>query len=197
MRRGVWRLLVGSTVLLTLGNDPLQGQTGAHSFQGLSSMLKAGDTVYVTDDSGREKRAQILDSSASSLIVSIEGTRRDLRGEDVKRIRRRLSDPLWTGVVIGAAVAVTPLLVYCSQASETGETCGDQLFVAGGCDEACLGLGLVPVGAIGATAGMGIDALVRRWKTIYEAPGGTSSRELRLSPVLSPGVRGVWVSMSF
>jgi hypothetical protein len=197
MIRELWPLLAGSMVLLALGRGSVQAQTVAHSFEELRSKLKPGDTVYVTDDSGRERRAQILDFSPSSLILSVDGARRDLSEENVKRIRQRLPDPLWSGAVIGAAVAMAPLIVYCSQASESGETCGDQLFVAGGCDELCLGLGLVPLGAIGAAAGMGIDALVRGRKTIYEALGGTSPRALRVSPVFSSRARGVLVSMSF
>lgn len=186
-----------STVLLALGNGPVEAQTTAHSFEELRLKLKPGDTVYVTDDAGREKKAQILDLSSSSLMLSVDGTRHDLSENNVKRIRQRLPDPLWTGAVIGAAIAMAPMIIYCSQASESGETCGDQLFSAPGCDELCLGLGLVPLGAVGAAAGMGIDALVRGRKTIYEGPGSTSPRALRAVPVFSPRVKGVRVSMRF
>lgn len=62
---------VAFVALAVLMAAPVAAQTVAASFDGLRIKVKAGDMVYVTDDSGKsEQEARILDLSASSLAVS-------------------------------------------------------------------------------------------------------------------------------
>jgi len=71
--------IVTLVVSLSIATPTLAGaQAVATNIDGLRVKVKSGDTVYVTDETGREKTAQILDLSASSLILSIDGTRREV-----------------------------------------------------------------------------------------------------------------------
>jgi hypothetical protein len=54
---------------------------------------------------------------------------------------------------------------------------------------------MVRIGAIGAGIGIGIDALIRRRRTIYEAAQG--STRLRAAPIVASHARGLQVSLSF
>ena len=111
MIRDLRRLLVASTVLFALGNASVGAQTIASSFEELLLKVKPGDTVYVTDDTGRERKAQILDLSSSSLMLSVDGTRQDLSQNNLKRMRQRLPDPVWNGALIGGGVGLAHSLV--------------------------------------------------------------------------------------
>ncbi len=103
-----------------VGSGSAQAQTVARSFEELRVKLRPGATGYVTDTSGQERKAQILDLSPSSLALSMDGATRDLDENVVRRIKQRLPDPVWNGAVIGGAVGAAPLLVMC-----TGYDCND------------------------------------------------------------------------
>jgi hypothetical protein len=175
-------------VLLTLAPMMASAQTVASNFQELRFKVKPGDTVYVTDDAGRERKARILDLSPALLVLSVDRTRRDLSENNVKRIRQRLPDPLLNGAMIGAASVMTLSTVSSIAFSDRSE---NETF--GWADVGFI----LYLGAIGAGVGTGIDALIQGRKIIYEMPDGASPPSFGVSPVLSPGVRGVRVSVSF
>lgn len=175
-------------VLLTLAPITASAQAVASNFQELRFKVKPGDTVYVTDDAGRERKARILELSRSSLLLSMDGTRRDLSENNVRRIRQRLPDPLLNGAVIGAVSVMTLSTVSSIASSDRGE---NETF--GWADVGFI----LYLGSIGAGVGTGIDALIQGRKIIYETPGSASRRSFGVSPVLSPRVRGVRVSVSF
>jgi hypothetical protein len=175
-------------VLLMLAPLTAGAQTVAGNFQELRFKVKQGDTVYVTDDAGQERKARILGLSGSSLLLSMDGTRRDLSENNVKRIRQRLPDPLMNGAAIGGLSVMTLSTVSSIAFSDRteGETFGwaDVGFI-------------LYLGSIGAGVGIGIDALIQGRKIIYETSGTISRRSFDVSPMLSPQLRGVRLSVRF
>ncbi len=175
-------------VLLALAPAMASAQAVASNFQELRLKVKPGDTVYVTDDTGQEKRARILELSHSSLLLSMDGTRRELNENDVIRIRQRLPDPLLNGAVVGAVSVMTLSTVSAFAFADRGE---NETF--GWADVGFI----LYLGSLGAGVGTGIDALIRGRKVIYETSGLIPRRSIGVSPVISPHVRGVRVSVRF
>ena len=97
------------------------------------------------------------------------------------RVRVRRSDSLLNGALIGAGAAVGAGLLC--RLTEPWENCRDDLGP------------MVRIGALGAAIDIGVDALVRRQRTIYEAPG----RSMRFSaaPVVARRAAGLQVTVGF
>lgn len=155
---------------------PARAQAVAQNFDELRLKIKAGDAIYVMDETGRERRGHVLDLSPSVLRMSFDGQPSEVSESATLRIRQRRPDPLWTGAIIGAGVGVAlgalPAMIDgCSY--ET--SCAAPAFILGG-----IGLGI----------GVGIDAMIQGRKTIYERPAG---RTVRISPMVSPGRAGIHV----
>jgi hypothetical protein len=158
-------------------------QAIARSFEDLAKVVRAGQTVLVTNQRGQEVTARIADITSSSLTVVTKETTRDPAGVqrqtwtakhvfsdiDVQRIRRS-SGATGKGALIGAGTAFLISLFVAANYSGGEGFCG-----------ACLGAGLlggVPLGAgIGAGVGFGISRARR--PIIYLAPDRMASPEAR------------------
>jgi hypothetical protein len=173
-------------LLLILTPLTANAQAIATNLEELRFKVKPGDIVYLTDDAGEERRVQVLDLSPSSLRILVEDRERLLNEDRVMRIRQRLHDPLANGALIGAGVGLAPLAGYCLLARNSSESCDSSVAPA-----------VLVYGGIGAAAGIGIDALIKGRKVVYQAPGTASTRDVVISPLLAPRVRGVRVSMRF
>jgi hypothetical protein len=139
-------------------------------------------TVWITDVSGREEKARILSASGGTLtIVDGEDVRR-LPMTGVMRIRARQPDVVLNGALIGAAAAVASGLFLCNL-TEPWENCRDDVGP------------MFRIGAIGAGVGIGIDALIRGRKTIYEASPAATTFEV--APIVGRHGRGLQVSLHF
>ena len=172
------RWLGGFTVAVALALYPgdVRAQTVARSFEELQSILKVGQTVVVTDDSGRQTKGRLTDVSPSALVVSTPDTRTFAEGT-VAEIRS--PDSLSNGVLIGAAIgAGLATWDYLIDPSEPGNAA---IFAV------AIGLGT----AIGA----GIDALHKGGKVLYVSRRQRS--DLTLLPVLGKDRQGVLVSVRF
>ena len=176
---------VAMAVLMT---TPVAGQTVAASFEELRFKAKAGDTVYVTDDSGTsEREARILDLSASSLAVSVDGVRRDLVESNVTRIRQRLPDSRKNGALIGFLVGAAGSTAM-AKAMESP---------AGACRGGCVAANVLFGGGLGALVGLGIDALIQGRKDIYVRGASRSSLDVVLRPSLTAQAKSLNVSLRF
>jgi hypothetical protein len=174
--------------LVVLGSVlPAGAQAIATDFEQLRFKVGAGDFVYVTDNTGRiEQRARVIELTASSLVVSIDGARRDLAESHVRRIRQRLPDTLWNGALIGSAVSIgTGAAIAIAVAS------GESL------DVASVGIGLAFYGGIGALVGMGVDAMVKGRKTIYEGDRPNASMDFAVRPVVLHERKSISVTVRF
>ena len=172
------------TMLMT---SSASAQAVATSFEELRLKVKAGDTVFVTDDSGTsEREARILDLTSSLLTVSIGGVRDELVESKVKRIRQRLPDSRKNGALIGflvGAAGITSLAMAMASPS-------------GSCTGGCVAGNVLYGGGIGALVGLGIDALIQGRKDVY-VRGGQASLDLDLRPIGWSQTKGVSVSLRF
>ena len=149
--------------------------------QTLEEVLVPGATVWITDSSGREEKTRIVGVSGDTLTTEWGDRMRHLRTEDVRRVRVRRSDSLLNGALIGAGVAAGAGLYFC-HLIETWDVCRHNVGP------------LMRVGALGAGIGVGVDALIRGRKPIYEA---SSSARLAAGPIVAPGAVGLRVSLRF
>jgi hypothetical protein len=148
----------------------------------VEAVLIPGKTVWITEKSGREEKVRIIDVSGGSVTASAGEVSRRIRTADVVRVRARQSDSVLNGALIGAGVAVASGLFLCTL-SEPWDNCRDDVAP------------MLRSGAIGAAAGIGIDALIRRRRTIYEAlPRGAF---FQASPIVSRHAGGLQVTVSF
>jgi len=164
----------------------------AQSFENLQQRLKTGQTVLVSDASGRRIKGKVAVVDPSSLTLVTEETTRDAAGRErrtwtgrrtfvessIDEVRRPNS--VRTGALIGAGVggglALWDYLIDPSEPSNAAIT------------GTLVGLGLV--------IGAGIDALVHKGgELVYRAPHRTPN--LAVSPLIARERRGVWVSLRF
>ena len=170
--------LVLAAVAVTASIADAQGVT----FDRLALQLNQGDSVIVTHSDGRRLRGRIVDLSASTLALQIDGLRRDLDGSDISVIRHRERDSLENGAAIGfgSGVAISVSLFA--------------LF--GGLDQAGIVFFYSSLfGAAGAGIGAGLDAMHQEPRVVYRA--APSNRRIAVSPVVSPERQGVSVSLGF
>jgi hypothetical protein len=137
--------------------------------------------LWITDSSGREEKTRIVGVSGDIVTTTVGDDTWRLSLNDVKRVRARRSDSLFNGALIGAGAGVASGLFLCSL-TETWENCRDDVGP------------MFRIAAIGAGIGIGIDALIRGRRTIYEAPGAT---RLHLAPIVVRHAEGLQVSVSF
>lgn len=157
-------------------------QTARTAGEGLETALAPGRTVWITDSAGREEETRIISHSGDIVTADAGDGIRRLRTTDVARVRVRHSDAVWNGALIGAGAAVASGLFLC-RVTEPWENCRDDVGP------------MLRIGAIGAGVGIGIDALIRGRRTIYEAAGG--STRLHVAPIANRHARGLQVSLTF
>src|SRR5687767_11008594 len=156
-------------------------QTSQDSAPRVETALSPGTTVWITDSAWREEKARIVSVSDGVVTTSANKEVRRLRTTDIVRVRARHSDSVINGALIGAGAAVASGLFLCTR-TEPWENCRDDVGP------------ILRFAAIGAGAGIGIDALIRGRRTIYEAPKST---RLHAVPIAARGAAGVSVSVSF
>jgi hypothetical protein len=148
----------------------------------LETAMSPGMTVWITDSGGAEAKTRIVGVSGDIVTTTAGNDIRRLRTTDVMRVRVRHSDSVINGALIGAGAALASGLFLCSL-TEPWENCRDDVGP------------MFRIGAVGAGVGIGIDALVRGRRTIYEAAPG--STRLRAAPIVVRHARGLQVSLSF
>jgi hypothetical protein len=172
-------------LLLSLPAATLEAQTLAGSFEQLQVLVKPGDTISVTDSTGRDVQGKVISVSPSSLALLTAGARRDLSEREVKTILQRRPDPLangtkW-GLAIGAGVGFAAAIAL---ASGDGHAYAPMM----------IGATLI-YGGLGAGVGAGLDALVQGNQVIYFKPA--SSARVTVSPLVTSDRKGVFLSLGF
>jgi hypothetical protein len=146
------------------------------------TVLTPGATVWITDTSGREEKTRILSVSDDAVTTSVGNDTRRYQISDITRVRARHSDSVLNGALIGAGAAVASGLLMCSL-TEPWRNCRDDVGP------------MLRIGALGAGIGIGIDALIRGRRTIYEGDPGSAS--LTAAPFVSRRAGGVHIALSF
>jgi hypothetical protein len=160
-----------------------QAQELAGTFEQLRVLVKAGDTLTVTDTADQPVQGKLVNLSSSSLSLNVSGTAREFQKVDVNTITKRGPDSLKNGALIGMIVGGSLAAV------------GIALTVAEGDADAALFAGAALVySGIGAGIGAGIDALIEGQRVIYANPGSPRTG-FSVSPVLRGPRKGVLVSL--
>ena len=173
--------LTWTAVLLLVSTPAVSAQDVATTFDELRLKVGRGVTVYVTENDGREYTATVVSVSATAFTVSVEGKDRRLEQPAVRRIRQRLPDSLWSGVVIGGGIGVALGALSVGLADDCSGGCAASPVISG---------------ATFAAIGAGIDALIAGKKVIYEpaAPGRTA---WKLSPLIGRRAAGARLTVVF
>lgn len=148
----------------------------------VDSTFAPGSTVWITDATGQEEKARILSVSGDAVTASVGDDTRRFRMSDITRVRARKSDSVLNGALIGAGVAVASGLFLCTL-TEPWRNCRDDVGP------------MLRIGAIGAGIGIGVDAIIRGRKTIYEAGPGSAS--ITATPLVGRRAGGLQFSVSF
>ena len=182
-RTGSAMLAFAVAIIATLIStvSPAAAQTAAVGAQSIESALVPGSTVWITDAEAQEQKVRILDVTGGSVTALADGTTRHFRTDDITRVRARRQDSVLNGALIGAGAAVASGLFMC-RAMEPWETCNN----AGP---------LLKFGAVGAGIGVGVDALIRGRKTIYER--GSRSMRVHAIPIVDREMRGIQFTVTF
>ena len=99
--------------------EPLGGWRGLN--------VSALDTIYVTDDAGRQTEGKLLRLEPDSVVMLVEGAEQRFDAARVRRIDRR-GDSLKNGTLIGVAIGVALGLVTagiadCIDSDRPGSSC--------------------------------------------------------------------------
>ena len=174
------------------------GQVVATSFEELRTLVKTGDTVYVTEANGRKTTARLGELSPSSLQLLVRKTGPDgrdafvpqarLAERDVRQIQIERGDSVLNGTLIGLAVVGGPWLLACNPAT-------DWCYYNDGAN-LYRGLALITSG-IAAGIGALIDAGIRERVLVYYQAPGRQSQSVHLSPFVSKSAAGVRMSVQF
>lgn len=194
IRAGV-RMLVLIVLPMVLAL-PVSAQDVATSFEQLRGLVKAGDTVYVTDANGKRTKGKLGELSPASLELLVRQTQSDgsekwvpkarLSEGEVRQITLERRDSLKNGTLIGLAVGGGLALAVVVQAYHFC-SCSEPYTV--------FPAALFDVGA-GVGIGAAIDALNFERTTVYLTPGQRSSR-VQVLPLLSKSAAGAKMSVTF
>jgi hypothetical protein len=147
-----------------------------------TDVFNPGSTVWITDATGEEQKARILSVSGDTVTATVGDDTRRFDTNDITRVRARKTDSVLNGALIGAGVAVASGLVFCRM-MESWDVCRTNVGP------------MLRIGALGAGIGIGVDALIRGRKTIYEAPPGSAS--ISATPLVGRRAGGLQFSVSF
>ena len=175
-RTGVRVLL--SALVVAVAAPVVDAQEPATSLDQLRVLVKPGDTVTVTDETGRETKGKIASLTPASLELAVDGGLRSFAENDVRVVRQRRQDSLRNGALwgLGAGAAFGAI----------GFVEGPEVGVASTALYAGIGVGI----------GVGIDAALKSTQTILFNPARTQAG-LTLRPVMSDRRVGMSASLSF
>lgn len=97
------RRWLGGLMFAVVFPSPAPAQTVTRSFDELQQVLKLGETILITDESGRQTKGKVAGVSGASLTV-LAPEQQIFPARSVAQIRR--TDSLWNGALIGAGVGV-------------------------------------------------------------------------------------------
>jgi hypothetical protein len=171
------------TVAVALWPASAEAQAIARSFEGLMGIVKAEETVIVTDMRGRRVKGALTAVDEDSLALATDGRPQTFARSEVSTVR--LADGLGNGVLIGAGAGV-------------GAALGILVIVGSGdgyvLPSAKVGAPLLLSG-IGALLGALVDRAHEGGRVLYVSPGQTSG--LVVSPFVGKDRQGVLVSVRF
>ena len=178
------RWLRAAVFFLTLSAAAAGEAQTAASFDQLPLLVNLGDRIAVTDRTGRESSGRITELSPGALTLATDDAARVIRAAEVSVIRRYVSDPVGDGWLVGFAVGALIGVVLTVGVDDFDQPGAALAFASW-------------FGSVGAGAGVGVDAMISSRRVIYAPAAPTNSARLTVSPLLTPGRRGVSLSLGF
>jgi len=179
-----------SSALLLAAPALAWAQAPVTSFDQVPTRVKIGDTVFVTDATGREVKGKVLDLSAASVALSSGSERQEFSAAQVRTLVWQQHDTLYNGLRkglfiglgVGAALGVVGVAAT-EQGVNKGLVWAATFLIGGG---------------IGAGAGAAFDAMNPGKKVlVYRAPSAPSAARISIAPILTPRRQGVAVRVVF
>jgi hypothetical protein len=190
-------LLMSASLFVTA--PQARAQMVANSFTELRSLVKPGETVYVTEANGRRTKGRLgeLSTSALTLLVAkMTSDRREsfvpqtgLSERDVAQVTVERSDSIWNGMLIGAATVGVPWLIVCG----SHDWC---YYGESGAENMLRGAALITT-AMSAGIGTLIDVSMRKRAMVYYQAPDQRSPGAQVSPFLSKEAAGIQMSWRF
>lgn len=175
-------LPIAVACLLTVAVSSAHAQSP--TFSAVFTQVQPGETLTLTHTTGQQLTGKLVDGSATSLKLSINGATREFLGTDVRKVVRR--DSAKNGALIGLAVGAVPGIVlgglFMTYCENEASSCPSAPLILG----AMTGLG-------GMLAGYEIDRHINR--VLFESPKRTAA--VRVAPLLARDRKGVAVSLTF
>ena len=171
-------------VAVALWPASAEAQTTARSFAELIGIVKADETVVITDTRSRRVKGTLTSVDEDSLSLAADGRTQTFARSEVSTVRA--ADGLGNGALIGAGAGLGAALAILATAGS-----GDGYILP----SARVGAPLLLSG-IGALAGALIDRAHEGGRVLYVSPTQQRSR-LVVSPFLRKDRQGALVSMSF
>ncbi len=154
----------------------------AKNLDELRLLVRAGETVSVTDVSRNETSGKILSLSASAITLEVDGRPREFKEAEVSRITQRRGDPLGNGALWGLAAGAGLIGLSMLPTLEEG-------------DGGIAVLVIAVFGGIGAAIGVGIDSRITRRQVIFEPPAGATA--VSVVPLMTGGRKGAVIRIAF
>ena len=170
-----------SAAILSFGTSAL-GQT-AHSVDELRVLLKRGDQITLTGDPGGLFEGRVLNVSAATLALQVNGILREFSLNEIRSVTRREHASLGKAGGIGFGIGAGATLLWFVRSGGC-DFCGQQLTAL-----------TIMNGALGAAAGVGIAAATARDHLIFTKINLNAA--LSFAPLVDRGKRGVRVSWEF
>lgn len=153
--------------------------------------VKTGQKVSITDDQGREFKGRLSELSTAGLSILMAGERTEIPYDAIVRIDRP-HDSLANGALIGLAAGAG--LGFAALISEENSACGPEEWFCSDPDGGDYALVTLIMGGLGSAVGVGVDALIRRERSIYRRGGGP---RITVSPALGRNARGAALSIAW
>jgi hypothetical protein len=190
--------LLMSWPLVFVAPHRANAQIVATSFEELRAIVKPGETVFITDTSGRKSKGRLGQLSASTLELLARQTGPDgretlvpqsrLSERDVRQIQVDRGDSVLNGTLIGLAVVGGPWLLACNPAT-------DWCYYNDGANLYRV-IALITSG-IGAGIGALVDAGIRERVLVYYQSPTRGSSGIGVSPFASKSAAGMQLTWRF
>ena len=178
--------------LAVISAEPARAQEAqaVDSFTQLQVIVKLGDTITITDSTGRKTEGSILTLSSSTLVLLTEGRRRELQEHDVAAISQRRADSLKNGALWGlGAGAASGFIISGVGSAAASIWAGPDARVPVGPVLA----GTVLMAGMGTGIGMAVDALIKRDRLIYSR--SSTAVTVGIAPFMVSGRKGILLAL--